>query len=119
MVTQHSYRPVVLCVDDDKAVLDLMRIALELKGFRVLAARDGRAALEAFTVYPVDAVVLDYEMPGMNGCDVAREMTRLNPPFPSCCSPAASTSPMRSRAFSRAFVPSHAAFSLWRRGSIT
>ena len=82
MVTQHSYRPVVLCVDDDKAVLYLMRIALELKGFRVLAARDGRAALEAFTVYPVDAVVLDYEMPGMNGCDVAREMTRLKPSVP-------------------------------------
>lgn len=82
MLTQHSYQPFVLCVDDDKAVLDLMRMALELKGFRVLAAKDGRAALEAFTIYPVDVVVLDYQLPGMNGCDIAREMTRIKPDVP-------------------------------------
>jgi CheY-like chemotaxis protein len=83
MLTQRElYKPLILCVDDDKSVLDLMRMALEHKGYRVLAANDGRAALEAFAACPVDAVVLDYEMPGMNGDEVAKEMVRIKPHIP-------------------------------------
>lgn len=76
------YKPLVLCVDDNQWILDLTRMALESEGYRVLTASDGLAALEAFTACAVDAVVLDYEMPGMNGGEVAREMMRIKPQVP-------------------------------------
>jgi CheY-like chemotaxis protein len=80
--SRECYKPLVLCVDDDQGILDLTRMALESSGFRVLTANGGRAALEAFAVSPVDAVVLDYEMPGMNGDQVAQEMMRMKPHVP-------------------------------------
>jgi len=83
MSIQHEiYKPLILCVDDDRAVLDLTRMALECKGYRVLTANDGRTALEAFASCPVDAVILDYEMPGMNGAEVARQMALMKPNVP-------------------------------------
>jgi CheY-like chemotaxis protein len=83
MSTQRDlYKPLILCIDDDEGILDLIRMALESKGYRVLTANDGRAALEAFAACPIDAVVLDYEMPGMNGVEVAREMMRVKPNVP-------------------------------------
>lgn len=82
MTPLQPYRPLVLCVDDDQGILDVTRMALEGNGYRVLTANGGTAALEAFAVCPVDAVVLDYEMPGMNGGQVAQEMMRLKPHVP-------------------------------------
>ena len=82
MLKRDLYRPLVLCVDDDESILDLMRMALECKGYRVLTASSGPTALEAFAACPIDAVVLDYEMPGMNGAEVAREMKRIKPTVP-------------------------------------
>jgi CheY-like chemotaxis protein len=83
MLTEREfYKPLILCVDDDEAILDLTRMALERKGYRVLTVTDGVTALEAFAACPVDAVVLDYEMPGMNGGQVAREMARVKPNIP-------------------------------------
>jgi CheY-like chemotaxis protein len=83
MLTKREfYRPLILCVDDDEGILDLLRMALEDKGYRVLTANNGPTALEAFAACPVDAVVLDYEMPGMNGGEVAREMMRIKPKVP-------------------------------------
>jgi CheY-like chemotaxis protein len=76
------YKPLVLCVDHDEETLDLIRMALECKRYRVLTARDSSTALEAFAVCPIDAVILEYDMPGMNGADVAREMTKLKPAIP-------------------------------------
>jgi CheY-like chemotaxis protein len=75
-------KPVVLCVDDDKVLLDITKTALEFAGYEVLTATDGHAALEVFTSQTVDAVVLDFEMPGMDGGEVAREMKRRNPRIP-------------------------------------
>jgi CheY-like chemotaxis protein len=76
------YKPLVLCVDDDEWILRLTRAALESKGYRVLTASSGTAALEAFAVCPVDAVVLDYDMPEMTGGRVAQEMTQMKPHVP-------------------------------------
>jgi DNA-binding response OmpR family regulator len=75
-------KPVVLCVDDDTTLLDVMRIALEYAGCEVLTATDGRSALDVFSSRPIDAVVLDYNMPGMTGGEVAQEMKRRNPKVP-------------------------------------
>jgi CheY-like chemotaxis protein len=82
MLQRESYKPLVLCVDDDEAILKVTKFALEGKGYRVLAVNNGAAALEAFAASPVDAVILDYEMPGMNGGQVAIEMKRIKPNIP-------------------------------------
>jgi CheY-like chemotaxis protein len=58
----------VLYVDDEKAITDLMTMALGSEGFDVTAANDGQAAIEALSANPkIDAIVLDYMMPKLNG----------------------------------------------------
>lgn len=73
---------VVLCVDDEAVGLKVRRILLERAGYRVLTASDGHAGIEIFKTHKVDAVVLDYSMPGMSGGDVARAMRRIKPTVP-------------------------------------
>jgi DNA-binding NtrC family response regulator len=82
LAERELYKPLILCVDDDEGILGLLRMALEKKGYRVLTANGGSTALEAFAASAVDAVVLDYEMPGMNGGEVAQEMMRIKPKVP-------------------------------------
>ena len=65
---------VVLCIDDNQAGLDIRKLLLEAKGFRVLIAPDGASGLEIANREPVDAVVLDYHMPGMDGEEVAARL---------------------------------------------
>ena len=72
----------VLCVDDERVGLHVRRILLERAGYKVLTAVDGRSGLELFEKEPVDAVVLDYSMPGMHGGDVAKRMRGCKPKVP-------------------------------------
>jgi CheY-like chemotaxis protein len=72
----------VLCVDDEKIGLRVRKIMLESHGFRVLTASSGQQGLSIFEEQPVDLVVLDYYMPGLNGGDVAAEMRRRRPNVP-------------------------------------
>jgi CheY-like chemotaxis protein len=73
---------VILCVDDDPAVLKPLEIMLQRRGFRVVTANDGPAAIELFRQIKFDAVILDYVMPGMSGGDVARELRRERQSMP-------------------------------------
>jgi len=52
---------------------------LRNKGYEVLTALSGPEGLKLFKDNPVNAVVLDYAMPGMDGGQVAAELKRLNP----------------------------------------
>jgi CheY-like chemotaxis protein len=52
---------------------------LEREGYEVLTAPSGPEGLQIFANHKVEAVVLDYSMPGMNGDEVAAEMKRLKP----------------------------------------
>jgi CheY-like chemotaxis protein len=52
---------------------------LQLHGHEVLTALSGPEGLDLFVANPIEAVVLDYTMPGMNGDLVAAEMKRLKP----------------------------------------
>src|SRR5436190_2202405 len=70
---------VVLCVDDEEAVLEYEKYLLEQFGYKVFAARSGREALQLAAVLEFDLVILDYHMPGMNGHEVASVMKRLRP----------------------------------------
>src|SRR5258707_6870669 len=64
----------VLVVDDDPGARLLVGSALEVAGFRVVTADDGRSAIAKFQAHPADCVVLDVVMPGMSGFDVCREL---------------------------------------------
>lgn len=72
----------VLCVDDELIGLKVRKILLERAGYRVITAQDGFAGLELFASEPVEAVVLDYSMPGMNGGEVATKMRQTKPHIP-------------------------------------
>ncbi|MGP8261114.1 MAG: response regulator transcription factor [Acidobacteriaceae bacterium] len=74
--------PLVLCVDDEAVGLRVRQILLERAGYQVLTASDGHSGLELFTAHPVDAVVLDYSMPGMHGGQVAEKMRQTKPEVP-------------------------------------
>jgi two-component system response regulator MprA len=67
----------ILVVDDERAVRDSLRRALELQGYDVDLASDGAEALErlAGNGQP-DAVVLDILMPGIDGLEVCRQIRR-------------------------------------------
>ncbi|PYX88149.1 MAG: response regulator [Acidobacteria bacterium] len=75
-------RPRLLCVDDDAAVRELYRKILGSFGYDVLVAEDGAHALKLFHPSQIDAVILDYEMPGMKGSEVAAELKRRSPGIP-------------------------------------
>ena len=71
----------VLVVDDEEAVRNTARFALEEQGFEVLAADNGPAALEIFarSFAQISVVLLDMSMPGMSGREVLIEMRRVCP----------------------------------------
>ena len=72
----------VLCVDDETIGLEVRRILLERAGYRVLTALDGPEGLDVFAREPVEAVVLDFSMPGMTGGEVAERMRKVKPKVP-------------------------------------
>ncbi len=72
----------ILCIDDEELGLRVRGMVLERTGYRVKTALDGETGLRFFANEAVDAVVLDYFMPGMNGGEVAAEMRRLHPEVP-------------------------------------
>lgn len=74
--------PVILCVDDNAAGLFTRKLLLEAKGFRILTASDGPTGLAIVDREPVDAVLLDYKMPGMDGDEVARRLRSTHPNIP-------------------------------------
>lgn len=63
----------ILIIDDDGAMLRMMRTWLSVK-YRVYMASSGKIALTFLAQTPVDLVLLDYEMPVMNGPDVLKEI---------------------------------------------
>src|SRR5580704_3326518 len=72
----------VLCVDDELVGLQVRKLLLERAGYRVLTANDGPAGLEIFVSEQVEAVILDYSMPGMHGGEVAAQMRQIKPSVP-------------------------------------
>lgn len=64
----------VLVVDDDAAIVELMRDFLEAEGFRVEGATNARDALTVLERTPVDCVLLDIMMPGESGFELCRRV---------------------------------------------
>ena len=68
----------MLVVDDDDAIVNLMRDFLEAEGFHVEAAKDARQAQELLDNTAVDCVLLDVMMPGESGFELCRRIRRTS-----------------------------------------
>jgi DNA-binding response OmpR family regulator len=69
-----TVRPRILVVDDDGPILLLMRNLLREFGFEPVSAQSGAAALEEAQKATPDLILLDRNMPGMNGDEVLQQM---------------------------------------------
>jgi DNA-binding NtrC family response regulator len=72
----------VLIADDDKLILSSFRYALAQRGYKILLAEDGAAAITFLEQVPVDIVFLDILMPGKDGLETLLEMKRRFPAVP-------------------------------------
>ena len=66
----------ILVVDDERHIVELVRLYLEQEGWAVVAANDGEAALALHKRHEPDLVVLDLMLPKVDGLDVCREIRR-------------------------------------------
>ncbi|KZM68965.1 response regulator transcription factor [Nocardia terpenica] len=83
-VTSERDTPTVLLVDDDEDLLASVERGLRLSGFRVLIARDGAAALRCVGEQSPDAIVLDMNMPVLDGAGVVTALRALGNEVPIC-----------------------------------
>jgi two-component system OmpR family response regulator len=67
-------QPLILVVDDDPHIRQLLSFALAKAGMRTAEAADGEAALEAVAANPPALVILDINMPRMDGLEVCRRL---------------------------------------------
>lgn len=74
--------PLILCVDDNEAILEVLSEILTLNGYRVKCEADPSRACRWLRSADVDAVVVDYDMPGLNGSQLARMIRRDKPQIP-------------------------------------
>jgi DNA-binding response OmpR family regulator len=70
----NSRNPIILCVDDEKANLDLLESILVYSDYKVVGALNGIDALLKIKSQTVDLVLLDINMPGMDGFEVCRQI---------------------------------------------
>ncbi len=67
----------ILVVDDDRAVREALRRTLTLGGYEVQLAEDGEQALESIAQSVPDGVLLDWNMPKMDGYEFLKALRRL------------------------------------------
>ena len=72
----------ILLVDDEESIHLLYREEFEEDGYEVHSALSGEEALEKLNIVAPDLVILDINMPGMNGIDVLRRMKEMQPNMP-------------------------------------
>lgn len=70
----------ILLVDDDKGIIRIIREALSIYGYEdVTCARDGEEAVRSYSENHPDLVLMDIDMPVMDGYEAARQIKALNP----------------------------------------
>lgn len=71
-----------LVVDDDAAIRAFLTDFLEQQDFEVRTAQDGRIALAVFNAERFDLLLVDFQMPGITGLEVATEVRKTDPDIP-------------------------------------
>ena len=64
----------ILIVEDEEAIADLEKDYLELSGFEVEVANDGRAGLEKALAGDYNLIILDLMLPGVDGFEICRKI---------------------------------------------
>jgi CheY-like chemotaxis protein len=72
----------LLCVDDDSAFRQFYKNLLGSYGYEVTVAASAKQALKVFLSRKVDAVLTDFEMPGMTGAELAARLKKMRPELP-------------------------------------
>lgn len=75
-------QPTILCVDDEEGALFLRKAVLQKFGFRVVAARSAREALDLLARNHVDLLLSDLLMPDVSGAELAAAAKDLYPSLP-------------------------------------
>ncbi len=75
-------KPRILCVDDNGRFLEPFATLLQLCGYAVVTSDDPRAALPLALGTAFDLAIVDYDMPHLNGVELATELHRINPALP-------------------------------------
>lgn len=70
--------PRILIIEDDAAILELIRFHLEGEGFRVVQATDGRSGLAQFEKVRPDLILLDLMLPEIDGMEVCRRIRKTS-----------------------------------------
>ena len=72
-------KPVVLVVDDEPVARQSLSDILRLEGYSVSSAPNGQAAVEFVRTHPVDLMIVDLRMPGMDGLEVIQVINQVSP----------------------------------------
>jgi len=68
----------ILITDDDRSIVELMRLYLEKEGYTCITAENGKVALKKFEAEAPDLLILDVMMPEMDGWQVCREIRKTS-----------------------------------------
>ena len=69
-------KPTILVAEDSADGREMMAMLLGLKGYQVVAAENGLEAIEVAAAYRPDLILIDLELPKLDGLDVARNLRR-------------------------------------------
>ena len=72
----------ILIVEDEQKIADTLKFGLGENGFKVEVAYDGKLGYRLFSVQDFDLVILDINLPGMNGYEVCKAIRLLNEQVP-------------------------------------
>jgi DNA-binding response OmpR family regulator len=77
-LTEDSVRPVILIVEDDDAIRDIVGSVLESQGYTARIARNGLEGLEQFYLILPDLIIMDVNMPQMDGWETLRKLRQVS-----------------------------------------
>ncbi|MDP2643677.1 MAG: sigma-54 dependent transcriptional regulator [Desulfobacterales bacterium] len=72
-------KPKVLCIDDERAIRDLLADVIRQNDHEVYTASNGKDALALISKNNIDIVICDIKMPGLSGIEVLRQITEISP----------------------------------------
>jgi CheY-like chemotaxis protein len=78
-VGHDAHRETLLIVDDEAPILEMLQMELEQDGYLILTAQTASQAFELLAATPVDVVICDQRMPGMDGIEFLSKLKSLHP----------------------------------------